>query len=275
MITRIICTCLVLLFVSTSAHAQGTESSSWGVVGSFVPNWKIPQKLEPIATLHFTEDDADIRDLDLSGKEFRIGIVRGRTQSGDWGVSFVRKTFVDRQIEGYRSPGCQGGGSGVVILQCEETWTNLDRRGVLLNGVEVHKFIPFATISRLVQIGLNIAGGMASAQGQIDSTSFRSSYRCTFPPGVFPDFGSQGDPDAAPICSGATISNQSTVQTGATSDDVSRMLKSESSKWLPLGKVEIAAGVIVGPRVKVRVAGGLNYPGTNAVSVTGIFFLGD
>ena len=139
-----------------------------------------------------------------------------------------------------------------------------------MNGVEFHKFIAFATISRLVQIGLNVGGGIASAKGRIDSTSFRSTYRCTFPPGVFPDFG--GNPNA--VCAGAAISNQSTVQTGATADDVSRMLKSESSKWLPLGKVEIAAGVLVGPRVKVRVAGGLNYPGTNIVSVTGIFFFG-
>ncbi len=244
------------------------------MVGSFVPSWEIPSSLEPVATLHFSEDDAAIKDLDLRGKEFRIGIVRGRMQSGDWGVSFVRRTFVDRHIEGYRSPGCQGGGgAGGVVLQCEERWTNLDRRGVMLNGVEVHKFIAFATISRLVQIGLNVGGGIASAQGQIDSTSFRSSYRCTFPPGVLPNFGSQGDPNAPP-CLMATISNQSTVQTGATSDDVSRMLKSESSKWLPLGKVEIAAGVLVGPRVKLRVAGGLNYPGTNAVSVTGMFFFG-
>ena len=147
--------------------------------------------------------------------------------------------------------------------------------GVLLNGVEVHKFIPFATISRLVQIGMNIGGGIASASGGIDTTSFRSSYRCTFPPGVLPASPNFDDPDAPHVCSTATISNQTTVQTGATADDVSRMLKSESSKWLPLGKVEIAAGVLIGSRVKVRVAGGLNYPGTNAVSVTGMFFFGE
>ena len=195
-------------------------------------------------------------------------------QSGDWGVSFIRKTIVDRQIDGYRSPGCQGGGTGVVVLQCQEIWTNLNRSGVLMNGVEFHKFIAFATISQLVQIGLNVGGGIASAQGQIDSTSFRSSYTCTFPPGVLPVFPSPGDPNPPPVCSTATISNRSTVQTGSTSEDVSRMLKSESNKWLPLGKVEIAAAVLVGPRVKVRVAGGLNYPGTNAVSVTGMFFFG-
>jgi hypothetical protein len=266
--------CVVLFAFAVPVGAQGTPSSSWGVVGSFVPRWDIPSSLEPLAVLHFSEDDAAIGDLDLRGQEFRIGVARGRMRSGDWGVSFVRKTFVDRAIAGYRSPGCQGGSSsGVVVLQCQETWTDLDRRDVMLNGVEVHKFIAFATISQLVQIGLNVGGGIGSTRGHIETTSFQQTYKCTFPPGVLPAFPDPGDPDSPSVCSTAAVSNIATVQTGATSDDVSRMLKS-TSKLLPLGKVEIAAAVLVAPRLKVRVSGGLNYPGTHRISVTGLYFFG-
>ena len=44
---------------------------------------------------------------------------------------------------------------------------------------------------------------------------------------------------------------------------------------LPLGRVELAGAVLIGPRFKVRVGGGFSYPGTNAVAVTGVYFFGD
>jgi len=51
------------------------------------------------------------KDQNLKGSEFSIGIARGRMASGDWGVSYVRRTYVDTDIDGYRSPGCQGAAS--------------------------------------------------------------------------------------------------------------------------------------------------------------------
>ena len=268
---------LVIVASSLPAHAQSAEPSSWGVVGSVVPRWNIPPNLEVVAALHFSEDDAEIKDLDLRGGDFRIGIARGRMRSGDWGVSFVRRTYVDHDLEGFRSPGCQGGNQPgqPFTLQCEERWTNLHRRDVRLDGVEVHKFIAFATIANRVQIGMNIGGGIGSVNGAIDTESFQSNYTCTYPLGTLPPY---FDPNFQftedfDQCVGATKSPPVTVQTGATSEDVSRMLAIESSKRLPIGRVEVAGAVLLGPRFKVRVAGGLNYPGTNAVSVTGVYFL--
>jgi hypothetical protein len=262
--------CLVLLVTSAPASAQSAGPSSWGVVGSFVPEWHVPSFLEAVAALHFSEDDISIEDQDLKGTEFRIGIARGRALSGDWGVSFVRRTFDDKTVSGINGSGCTGGGTGVVVLQCQDFESELTRNDVLLNGLEVHKFIPFVTISQRVQVGLNVGGGFGFMSGTVDAKEFQTSYTCTFPPGVFPDFGSDVDGPFSQ-CSNATISNVTTVQTGSSTDDVSRILKSDSD-LMPIGHVEIAAAVIAGPRLKIRIAGGLNYPGVNAVSITGVYF---
>ena len=267
--------CLVLLVSVVSvapASAQTGNPSSWGVVGSFVPKWYVPSFLEPVAALHFSEEDMSIEDQDLKGTEFRIGIARGRAMSGDWGVSFVRRTYDESTISGINGTSCTGGGTGAIVLQCQDLESELTRRDVLLNGLEVHKFIPFATISQRVQVGLNVGGGFGFMSGHVDVAEFQTSYTCTFPPGVFPDFGGSGDGPPDP-CSNATISNVTTVQTGSSTDDVSRILKSDSD-FMPIGRVEVAAAVIAGPRLKIRVAGGLNYPGVNVFSITGVYFFG-
>ena len=265
--------CLALLVSSAPAFAQSANPSSWGVVGTFVPKWYVPTFLEPLAALHYSEDDMSIEDQDLKGTEFRIGIARGRALSGDWGVSYVRRTFDESTVSGINGSGCTGGGSGAaIVLQCQDLESELTRRDVLLNGLEVHKFIPFVTFSQRVQVGLNVGGGFGFMSGHIDAEEFQTSYTCTFPPGVFPDFGSGGDEPPNP-CANATITNVTTVQTGSSSDDVSRILKSDSD-LMPIGRVEVAAAFIAGPRFKIRLAGGLNYPGVNVISITGVYFFG-
>jgi hypothetical protein len=259
---------LALVFPGLSS-AQDDEPSSWGVIGSFVPEWKVPERLEILAAAHFSEDDASIAELDLRGGEFRIGVARGRALSGDWGVSFVRKTLEDNVIDGTFGRSCFGTSSSPVwVLQCQRLTSQLSRQDVLLNGIEVHKFIAFATIGQVVQLGLNLGGGYGWAKGTVDTTSFQVNFTCTLPPGAPSPFG-PGSPEDP--CTGATISHETTVQTGAPSRDLLRLFKSEG---MPIGRAEVAAAVLLGPRVKVRVAGGLNYPGTNIVSVTGIYFFG-
>lgn len=263
-------TCLTLLVSPALGFAQGARSS-WGVSGTFVPEWHVPSFLEVLAAAHFSEDDIPIEDQNLKGPEFRIGIVRGRALSGDWGVSFVRRGFEDGTTTGSNGSGCSGGGQGnVLVLQCDTLTAEMTRRDVRLNGVEVHKYIPFVTIADRVQIGMNLAGGFGAVSGQVEVSDFRTTFTCTFPPGVVPGFNNDHGGPSAP-CNGATISNVVTVQTGSSSDDFSRFLKSDSD-LLPIGRVEVGAGVIVTPQFKIRVQGGLNYPGVNVVSVTGVFF---
>ena len=44
--------------------------------------------------------------------------------------------------------------------------------------------------------------------------------------------------------------------------------------WLPLGRAELAAAVLAGDRLKVRVSGGFNMPGFQVVSFSFSYLLG-
>ena len=273
MTNRLVGACALVLSVTAPLYAQDNQSSSWGIVGTVVPAWKVTSTFEPIAALHFSEDDIAIQDQNLNGAEFRLGVARGRATGGDWGVSFVRRTFEDLNTRSFSGGGCSGGGTTVLVLRCEDFEADLVRRDTVLNGIEAHKFVPFVTIARRVQVGMNFAGGVGFMSGTVDITNFRTTYNCTFPPGVFTGFADPGDHGPGSQCVGATISNRATVQTGSSSGDIGRLLTSEST-MLPIGRAEIGAAVILAPQFKVRIAGGLNYPGINTVAVTGVVFLG-
>ena len=261
---------VVLTCWSLPLYAQGSESSSWGVVGTFVPKWEVTSTFEPLAAFHFSEDDISIQDQNLQGNEFRIGIARGRVTGGDWGVSFVRRTLDDVNARASSGAGCSGGGSTVVVLRCDDFETNLARSDARLNGIEAHKFVPFVTIAERVQIGANFAGGIGFMSGHVDVATFHATYTCTFPPGVFPGTSVNAD-GSLDQCAGAAISNRSTTQTGSSSEDIGRLMKS-GSKRLPIGRAEIGAAVIVAPQFKIRIASGFSYPGMNRVTVTGVVF---
>jgi hypothetical protein len=125
---------------------QGTDDSHWGVAASSTPTWTLA---EPIRKVLFEGEGT------MKGSEFTIGLVRGSTRGGDWGVSFVRKPFKD------------GSGDTTSDLQCFITpaqplcatvTKSTLTQGADLNGVQVHWFIAFATIKNRVQVGLNVGG---------------------------------------------------------------------------------------------------------------------
>jgi hypothetical protein len=198
----------------------------------------------------------------LRGNEFRLGIARGRALGGDWGVSFVKRSFEDADVSVVQGSGYQASGSGgVFTVLAHDLRSDMRRRDVELTGIEAHKFIAFATIARRVQIGLNLAGGFGTAKGSIETTTFDTTTTCRIP-GNLP---ATESPCALP---NATILSQTTAQTGSFVDDASRLFKQER---MPIGRVELAAGIVLGSQFKVRVGGGLNYPGTNNLTVTGIY----
>ena len=119
------------------AQAQGTNDSHWGVAASSTPNWTIA---EPIRKLFFEEEGT------IKGSEFTIGVVRGSTRGGDWGVSFVRKPFKDGSGEISSDRQCFDPAQRQCVTEHESTLT----QGVYLNGVQVHWFIAFATIKSRV-----------------------------------------------------------------------------------------------------------------------------
>ena len=130
--------CCVLL--SSPAAAQ-IDDTSWGVTAGFSPRWSMPGTL--LAELF------DATTLDVKGPEFRLGVIRGTTLGGEWGISLIHKRLSkESTIE------VEGSDSVVTVIADDAE----------LLGVELHRFYPFARAGA-VQIGINLGGGIAQLRG--------------------------------------------------------------------------------------------------------------
>jgi hypothetical protein len=135
----------VAVVLPAPAMAQ-IDRPAWGITAGFSPRWSIPSAL--------LADLFDATELDVKGPEFRIGVVRGTTFGGEWGISLIHKRLSKTstlQVEGSDSV------LHVVTDDAE------------LIGTEVHRFFPFARI-RSVQIGANLGGGIAQLRGFVTGT---------------------------------------------------------------------------------------------------------
>ena len=148
-----------LLMNPAPAQAQ-IDDTSWGITGGLSPRWSMPGTL--------LADLFDATALDVKGPEFRVGVIRGTTFGGEWGISLVHKRLSKEstiEIEGSRD---------VLTVVADDAE---------LIGVEVHRFFPFARTGH-VQIGANLGGGIAQLRGfvsgvQLGTTS--TSFTVPFP----------------------------------------------------------------------------------------------
>jgi hypothetical protein len=144
----------VLLACPRVLFAQST--SGWGVQATFAPRWTIPSSVAP-----FFGDE-----LVVEGDELRVGFVRGRTLSGDWGLSYVRKRITD--------------GSYVTSDQ-----TTRYARNLIVHGVSLDKFVPFGTIKERVQLGLGFGIGAGWSRGEVLEADAFSGQLYTVEPSSF------------------------------------------------------------------------------------------
>jgi hypothetical protein len=224
--------CVLVAFAGDAAYAQTTKTSHWGASVSFTPQWKAHGELQDL--LWVEGEDR------IEGSEFTVGIVRGSTRGGEWGVSFVRKPVKDGlTITNFTS---ESDGQ----FSVEQTH-RVVFQDVYLQGVEFHSFIPFATIKDRVQIGLNLAGGIARTRGEIEET-FENVSRFTLP-------------------NGQVITNTDTSSGVFPADEI-------IYKYQPLGKVEAQAAFILAPSFKLKVGGGFNMPSAAAFRVGAVFLIG-
>jgi hypothetical protein len=137
--------CLVavagLLAFPMSAAAQ-IDDTSWGITGGFSPQWTVPGG---VLTELF-----DASDLDVKGPEFRLGVIRGTTLGGEWGISLIHKRLSREST---------------ISIEGSDSLVNVVADDAEMLGVEVHRFFPFGTIGNRVQIGVNLGGGIAQLRG--------------------------------------------------------------------------------------------------------------
>jgi hypothetical protein len=209
----------VLLASATPGFAQ-IDNPTWGLEVGFTPSWQMPGQALAGA---FGADQ-----IDLHGSEFRIGVVRGRTMGGEWGVSLVNKRF---------------GNDGIVVLSSSSGKGSFTTTDAEMLGFEVHRFFALATIAKQVQIGVNLAGGAGELRGYVDASYVPSNPTQT--------------------------RANAPVRTRDIFDYVDKKIT-----WLPMAKAELGVAVLAGERMKVRVTGGLNFPGYEVASVSVTYLMG-
>jgi hypothetical protein len=232
--TRVLLSAFIaVLFLPASAFSQSiNRESHFGVIASFSPESKFNDSFKIL----FDAERTDARSRDLS-----IGfIVRGRQLGGDWGVSYIQKQYKDGSIVDRTVESCEFAG------QCL-AFGNLDiMQDVQLRGLAIHKFAPFVTIQRRVQIGFEFGGGIAWAKG----TAERHELDLEFVP------------------------PNGTVQTETTTQVDAKALFLEDLDPMPIWKAELAAAVIIAPGLKARFGGGLNWGNYPSFTITGLYLFG-
>lgn len=236
-----------------------TPPSFWGVSASLAPDWRMASGPR---TAFFAERVSDYR---VAGAEFRIGIVRGRTESGDWGFAVVRKmikrgSFVAKDT----------------ILGQETTTTYRVTEGAWLTGVEVYKFLPFLKVGGRQQFGVVLAAGASGKPGgtverRIEGIIFASDPSLTpNPPVVTRGPGFMYDDWRTVV---AVPSGQTSVV-----DRVDAWKLVDVSVWSStpqvLARAELAWAVTLRSDTKIRVSGGVNFPGFQVFSIEMVHLLG-
>lgn len=223
----------VAVLFAGSASAQ--DKSSWGVSVDLTPRWEQMSFLKTIAGAG--------SDLRVEGQEIRFGLVRGRVIGGDWGVSLVYGKIDSSSFQRKRTGESSFCNGPVIVPVCNKF--EIDReyyfRSVSLLGLETHKYVPFGTIAKRIQLGMNFGGGVLLARGTAEK-----------------------DIIITQTINGVEVSKSRTTQVISGREAFRGILH---LSVIPTGRIEAVVGVIVTDHVKVKVGGGLNFPGQHLLTV--------
>lgn len=235
-------TVVIATFIGVApAFGQTPEEnrSRWGVSVSATPRWDTFGPVEKLSTAET---------LDLHGSEFTIGLVRGSDNGGDWGVSLVRRTVSSDSSVSIVTRTHEVGGFFEEPRFFYDTIAH-SLRSATMTGVEVHKYAPFLK-TRRVQAGLTFAAGFAKVSGT--TVSVYATYE-----------------DGPGMNWNNPVPRVETRELPA--KEVFKDTLSLSSP-LPLARLEATVSIRATSQVKVKVGGGLAFPG-KAVFRVGVSYL--
>src|SRR5688572_17601486 len=225
----------------------------WGIFGSVVPNWTIPGSMGN----WFFEDPNSPK---MSGRDFRVGVVRGRQLGFEMGASFVRKTVSSLDLA-YRDPT----NSGFYATTIYTAPTDLN-----MTGADAHLIFPLARIGERVQLGILAGGGMAwlpdtPIQARTEGPPFFADANLTVALSSPPPTGGY----VRCYCAGYAVPLVPGTRYGI-HDSVLYDISPTENYWMLL-RGQLAADFLVASSLKLRVAGGFNYPGMQAIGIDGIY----
>lgn len=232
---------ILVLFLQWPAAAEAQfvefERSRWGVSASitsgFLPKWETPQWFNAF----YLADE-----VRLAGSEFQVGVVRGTGLGGESGWSFIRQALDSESFVRFRPvpPNSSGGdrddGRSSITLRVDPATT--------FDGILYHRYTPFTTIRRRVQIGVVISAGAGWYRGTVTSVS--TDAQGTQTQGV----------DPANVLNG--------------------LVRQSESRWvpLPLLRFEGAVAGVLNDSLKVRFAGGYSLPNGRVLRLGLVYFFG-
>jgi hypothetical protein len=239
---------LALLGMPGASQAQSGNQTQWGLRATFTPSWEIPTR---VMEIDFLQDYIG-EGSEVSGAELAVGFVRGSRFGGDWGFGYVRKSLSDStRIDINNGETCISAGSATQCGVNREVYTT---KGVAFQGLELHKFVPWFTIKRRAQIGMNLAiGAMMVSGGSVTKTSTITT---------------AGFDTVARQQTLATVQNTTDFDGKGFLDDLG------VPSILPIAKLEFAVTGILARNLKVRASAGMNLPGVQRFSVTAVYLFG-
>jgi len=238
--------------------------SYWGVLGGVTPKWWTPGPWERL----FGEDDPET----VEGREFRVGLTRGRPLGYELGISYVRKSFTRFSFSREGRPPVFGLPDPTEQDPVAALITLSEIEPVQVPGVDFHLFVPIERIGERVQLGglLGLGGARVPQTAilkRIEGPPFVATETSqnalrTLPPGGGYVLDDSGVPH--PVAAGQT---GTTVAANATSI-------SPTGIFMFLARAQIAADLLVARPLKLRVSAGFVYPGAQLFGIEMVYLFG-
>lgn len=237
---------IVQAVTAPAVRAQSGSQVHWGIRATFTPTWIIPERAMDIGLLK----DYVGQDSKVVGSDVAVGLVRGSRLGGDWGLTYLRRTLSDStRLDITEADTCISIDS---IRQCGPNRNVYTMRGFSLHGAELHRFVPWFTIKRRAQLGVNIGlGALVASGGTVTKVS------------------------TATTAEFDTVTRRNvltTIQSTATLDSRGFLQDRDIPSVLPTARLELALTGIVSRNVKVRASSGISFPGSALLTV-GIVYL--
>jgi hypothetical protein len=253
--------------VADQPQVIAPRRSYWGVLGGAAPFWFTPHWSE------FFRNLTPEAPFTMKGRDFRIGLTKGRPLGKEFGISFVRKSWTEfsfvREGRGafVSSPGSV---LGVEPLAPRVTLSQIEP--VQIPGLEFHSFVPIDKIGSRVQLGGLFGFGAARVpdaviQKRIEGPPYLATATILDGFRTLPAAGGfvlDEDGQAFPVAPGQT---GATATTGAT--EISPL-----GSFLLLARAQIAADVLVAAPFKIRFSAGFNYPGAQLFGIEAVYMFG-